>query len=300
MINDYYSSLAIPFSEDPISRSGLASTPIDTKVPGVQKDSLWHDLAKGLWHSKVLRSFFTATLLSGVALAGLYALTLCVLGILSPAWVVVAIGVAAFVLGFVLPSLVTAKGWQKMWFEINALLFLLKIRTNSNEIIEIKREGKISKIILGVIPNQLNGQGERLVKEKNVGVVLSINELWERDPHGLSIPHTEKKWNELNVAFRKLDVNDHALLTLKQLDETVSVIKAGIDEGKSVYVHCMAGIGRSAMAVAAYLIKEKCMSAEEACALIKKKRKISTINRKIERLKTYQLYCELLKRFQLS
>lgn len=49
-------------------------------------------------------------------------------------------------------------------------------------------------------------------------------------------------------------------------------MQSHISEKRVVYVHCKSGIGRSASVVAAYFMKHRQMSAEDAVALVRRRR----------------------------
>ena len=49
-------------------------------------------------------------------------------------------------------------------------------------------------------------------------------------------------------------------------------MKKQVDEKRAVYVHCKSGIGRSASIVAAYFMKHKRLSAQEASNFIRNQR----------------------------
>ena len=56
------------------------------------------------------------------------------------------------------------------------------------------------------------------------------------------------------------------------LEEGADWMRSHIAEKRVVYVHCKSGIGRSASVVAAYFMKHRQMGAEEAVALVRRRR----------------------------
>ena len=60
--------------------------------------------------------------------------------------------------------------------------------------------------------------------------------------------------------------------TLEWLNKVVDFIDEQRQAGRTVYVHCMAGVNRSAAATAAYLMRENGWSREQALAFLRSKR----------------------------
>src|SRR5262249_8731729 len=59
-----------------------------------------------------------------------------------------------------------------------------------------------------------------------------------------------------------------------QLREAVSWMREQVHAGRRVYVHCRAGIGRSATVVAAFLMEEYGLTADEAWRRVRSRRPI--------------------------
>lgn len=75
-----------------------------------------------------------------------------------------------------------------------------------------------------------------------------------------------------DIKHMKLRVPDIAAPPVEIVEEGVEFIHKHIQDGRTVYVHCAKGRGRSATLVAGYLMKHKGMSFAEARAFMKEKR----------------------------
>jgi Dual specificity phosphatase, catalytic domain len=148
----------------------------------------------------------------------------------------------------------------------------------------IRVESDSPRIILGVFPDALGDKNnpERLVNQEKVGAVLSLTQKDENCPRGAFVPYTSEDWNRAGVNHKHLVVQDYTLLTHKQLDESADWIAEQIAAGRSVYVHCRSGMGRSPQPIAAYMIKYLKMTPKEAADLIKSKREISETHKKLQ------------------
>lgn len=163
---------------------------------------------------------------------------------------------------------------------------------------EIPIGGQIgARLFLGSIPNKLARDGDEL-KTIGIGAILSVNEEWEHQQIGYSCPYSDKEYKQAGVERSKIDHKDHTPLAFPEMDKAADFIDSQIREGKNVYVHCRAGVGRSAMAVAAYLIKYKGMKVNDAMDTIKQARPESTIKKKEAALKNFYEIWEKVHKLQ--
>lgn len=119
---------------------------------------------------------------------------------------------------------------------------------------------------------------------------ISIIEPWEREQITL-VSRPNSFGNEL------IEASDYGPLTIEQLDKAADQINDALKTG-SVYVHCKAGRGRSAMAVIAYLIKHRDMLYIDAHAHLKTHR--PQVNMNASQADRMQEYAEHLKTRQSS
>lgn len=136
-------------------------------------------------------------------------------------------------------------------------------------------------LFLGALPDHKRGDLTRLPRE-GVGAILSINEPWERTPFGNSDPITQQEWQDAGVNYFPINVFDHSYLNGGQLEHAKGFIEQQFALGRDVYVHCRAGVGRSAMAVAYFMMREGSMTPQEAADQILEGRSQSTIENKLE------------------
>lgn len=199
-----------------------------------------------------------------------------------PVTLVTAVAVTLVVCCCILPAF---KGLRKVEFEMMGPIRLFRPR-NYNEIVW---DGSgPSNIYLGALPNQLNGFGKHLVEEKGIDSVFSINESWERRPQFLYVPYTSENWQQLGVDYKEMHVIDHTPLSPDELAEAAEYIHRAVSVGKKIYVHCRAGHGRSAMAVAGYLIKYMGKTAQQAIDIIVNCRPTSTVGHRLAHLTAFE------------
>lgn len=131
-----------------------------------------------------------------------------------------------------------------------------------------------------------------LLKERGHRAVLSMIEPFETDPHLFGIPAKPEDWEAAGVHFWNLPNPDFTPVRDEDVDRGVDFVHQQISQGRKVYVHCQAGVGRSATIVVCYLIKYHGMLPREAVAFVKSKRAIAVnedspaIRRFIERNST--------------
>jgi protein-tyrosine phosphatase len=254
---------------------GVPNQP-DSKVQAVSKSRIGiGDFISGVVHSRL----FSISVLVGLTVGALK-IAAAVFGLAflmsNPIGWIIAGGILGGFAVALLVCLKANKGFQKISFEFSALARIFKAQTYHQIRYSTGRHGKI---FLGSLPNRLCSDADVLIEKERVKTVLSVNEHWETKPFGLSEPYSRKSWKRLGIEHRLLIAKDHALLNEKQLDAAAEVINERLKHG-NIYVHCRAGVGRSAMAVAAYLIKYEGKTVDQACRIIRSSRPISTIHKK--------------------
>ncbi len=95
-------------------------------------------------------------------------------------------------------------------------------------------------------------------------------------------------YDKHNITHVQYKVPDVTVPNEAVLSEGATWIKAQIDEGRTVLIHCAKGRGRSAALLAGYLMREEELTYEEAKTLMKSKRSLTKLQTKHHnRLKTW-------------
>jgi atypical dual specificity phosphatase len=127
------------------------------------------------------------------------------------------------------------------------------------------------KIILGALPFHERKHVERL-KSLGVGGVLTLNKPFELQPNLIGTPVQPCDWLLNNVESLHIPTPDFCPPSPEEIKLGIEFMKKIINSGKSVYVHCKAGRGRSVVAVVCYLMEIDNMTVEEAIDYVKKRR----------------------------
>ena len=144
----------------------------------------------------------------------------------------------------------------------NVTLEKLRIRDWYNQIEE--------RIVLGALP--FKSTLEEVVKNLNVTHFLTLNE----DHELQSFYPKPEDFSRHNCTVKRVKVCDFVgAPPIEDIEEAVDFIDSVLkkDDKSVVYVHCKAGRSRSSMMLAAYFIRERGMTAQEAYDYMKSKRK---------------------------
>lgn len=178
------------------------------------------------------------------------------------------VGLLAHHLGFIVTareySLNYIPGLKTVTYELSLLDVLRRTKEptrNANDPNDrwnvIYRSGNKAELILGMIPLHKYRHKERLINEYGVKAVVSMLENFELAPGWFNTPVSAQEWAASGVAHHLVVAADFNPLSITTIAMAVQHIKNYLEKGQSVYVHCKAGVGRSATVAAAYEVQEK-------------------------------------------
>ncbi len=111
------------------------------------------------------------------------------------------------------------------------------------------------------------------IAKLGVKAVLSMTDLFENNYEGPYISSVVPgEWKKRNIVHMQIETPDFCAIALDKINEGVEFIHTELSQNHSVYGHCKAGRGRSAMVALGYLIKYHRMKAEQALCYLKKMR----------------------------
>jgi atypical dual specificity phosphatase len=128
-----------------------------------------------------------------------------------------------------------------------------------------------TQLVLGTVPTSDENLAE--LHAAGVRAVLTLNQRWEpQAPGGVG---AACRRTGLGLAHLSLPTPDYSAPSQRDIRAAVAFIEAQVADGGSVYVHCNAGRGRSAVCVLAYLMHARGLSALEAYEFVASHRRIT-------------------------
>ena len=183
--------------------------------------------------------------------------------------------------------------WRELSYQVVAIWNIFKRIFGKNySIIGDPLPGQ-SKLLLGPMPNHVGNSVAYLKREGEFLAVLTCQDDMEVRQHKpFAQPYTQEELGQENVTYKRINIADHTFMTPEKMNEAADFIEAQLKSGRNVYVHCRAGQGRSAIAIAAYLIKYRDMTLVEAINCIEQSRPHSTVRNKIPSLEAFIMHLE--------
>jgi protein-tyrosine phosphatase len=132
-------------------------------------------------------------------------------------------------------------------------------------------------IYLGALPLKNEGHLDDIVA-LGVTDVLSMVEDFELEDGWFNQPIKRADWEDNGIVVKHIQAIDFLPLKQEEIEEGVEYLNASLQEGRTVYVHCKAGRGRSASIVISYLMKYEGLSFDEAFAFVKEQRPHINLN----------------------
>lgn len=139
---------------------------------------------------------------------------------------------------------------------------LQRLQTNANSVYN-----EISEIIPGLYLSGEEGANNfNVLCEKDIQTIVNVT---------INIPFYYKT----KFKYYRIGINDEEKVNIKQFFElTFDIIEISLNERKNVFIHCRAGVSRSATIVIAYIMKKKQMKFDQAYKLVVGKRKCISPN----------------------
>jgi len=148
-------------------------------------------------------------------------------------------------------------------------------------------------LYLGMIP--LHNDIDKLINEVKITSVITILEPFELNSSLAGSPITHQEWKSNGVETCIISSPDFKPLPLDIIKTGVFKLEEQLDNGHTVYIHCKAGVGRSAGLVIALFMKKYNLSTIEAIDKIKEYRKILINNKQKNALVVYENFLKSYK-----
>ena len=133
-------------------------------------------------------------------------------------------------------------------------------------------------IYLGALPLDNEGHFEQIL---GLGIhsILSMVEDFELEEGLFNVPVKHDQWRRANLTDRHIKAVDFRPLEWDQIQDGLTFLRQEYRAGRSVYLHCKAGRGRSAAILVGFMMeKEEGLTLDEAISRIKAQRPEINLN----------------------
>ncbi|KAL7750471.1 hypothetical protein RI367_004245 [Sorochytrium milnesiophthora] len=131
-----------------------------------------------------------------------------------------------------------------------------------------------------------------------IGAIINLQEIGEHPRCGDGIQkcgfsYDPELWMKANFFYYNFAWRDMEVPTLSYMLGLVKVMTYEVESGRKVAVHCHAGLGRTGLAIACYLIYRLRFAAEEAIQLVRERRPGSVqTSRQVQFVHTFARYID--------
>ncbi|KNE59062.1 hypothetical protein AMAG_03409 [Allomyces macrogynus ATCC 38327] len=115
-------------------------------------------------------------------------------------------------------------------------------------------------------------------RDKGIGAIMNLQQLREHPTcgfgvlEGIGLAYDPEEWMREGFFYYHFSWEDMNVPALDLMMSIVKVMANEIDSGRKVAVHCHAGLGRTGLAIACYLVYQGPFTAEEAVSLVRSQR----------------------------
>ncbi|WP_430516730.1 dual specificity protein phosphatase family protein [Bradyrhizobium yuanmingense] len=143
------------------------------------------------------------------------------------------------------------------------------IRMSQLHWIEIRAPGRIA---IMARPRSEGWLGAEVKRWKDSGVDMVVSLLEQEEISELGLQHEAELCRSNGIEFISFPIPDRGLPeSLREASQIAHLLVTGLRDGRSIAIHCRAGIGRSSVIAACVLIYSG-IEAEDALALIRTSR----------------------------
>ena len=134
------------------------------------------------------------------------------------------------------------------------------------------------------------------LKSEKITAILTVVEVFENISQGaMTSPITPVQWKEAGIKQIQIATPDFHTIPLDLILRGIEFIHWNLKNGRSTYVHCKAGHGRSFLMIMCYLMKYHDFSSEQAFILLQTQRPHAGFSAQDSKMKTALEFERLLK-----
>ena len=91
-----------------------------------------------------------------------------------------------------------------------------------------------------------------LLMDSGIDTFIDLTESGERPPYNMHL-HTQRRKRSRRSEYYRFPIPDKNVTSLEQMKEILDLIDSEVFEGRSVYIHCFRGLGRTGIVVGCLL-----------------------------------------------